>query len=132
MRASAPHVASQGSEASAADGALPVRARGLLKRYGELIAVDHIDLNVHGGDVYFAVIASVWGELRDHRRRGAGDRLAVIHLHQAGAAVALGDDDVGRAVTVDIAGGNVDAALEAAAEDVEVADCRRCHAEAVR
>ena len=52
MGASAPHAAAQASEAGAADSALPVRARGLLKRYGELIAVDHIDLNVHAGDVY--------------------------------------------------------------------------------
>ena len=29
-----------------------MRARGLVKRYGELIAVDHIDLNVRAGDVY--------------------------------------------------------------------------------
>jgi len=38
---------------SAAGGeAAPVRARGLVKRYGELVAVDHIDLNVDAGDVY--------------------------------------------------------------------------------
>jgi ABC-2 type transport system ATP-binding protein len=30
----------------------PVRARGLVKRYDDVLAVDHIDLNVHGGDVY--------------------------------------------------------------------------------
>jgi len=30
----------------------PVKARGLLKRYKEVLAVDHIDLNVHVGDVY--------------------------------------------------------------------------------
>jgi ABC-2 type transport system ATP-binding protein len=30
----------------------PVKARGLVKRYGEVLAVDHIDLNVHAGDVY--------------------------------------------------------------------------------
>jgi ABC-2 type transport system ATP-binding protein len=30
----------------------PVRARGLVKRYDEVVAVDHIDLNVHTGDVY--------------------------------------------------------------------------------
>jgi ABC-2 type transport system ATP-binding protein len=30
----------------------PVRARGLVKRYKEVLAVDHIDLNVHAGDVY--------------------------------------------------------------------------------
>ena len=30
----------------------PVRARGLVKRYGEILAVDNVDLNVHGGDVY--------------------------------------------------------------------------------
>jgi ABC-2 type transport system ATP-binding protein len=37
----------------AADGnAPPVRAHGLVKRYGELVAVDHVDLNVSAGDVY--------------------------------------------------------------------------------
>jgi ABC-2 type transport system ATP-binding protein len=30
----------------------PVKARGLVKRYDEVLAVDHIDLNVHAGDVY--------------------------------------------------------------------------------
>ena len=30
----------------------PVRARGLVKRYKEVLAVDHIDLNVGVGDVY--------------------------------------------------------------------------------
>jgi ABC-2 type transport system ATP-binding protein len=30
----------------------PVRARGLVKRYDEVLAVDHIDLNVSAGDVY--------------------------------------------------------------------------------
>jgi ABC-2 type transport system ATP-binding protein len=30
----------------------PVRARGLVKRYDEVLAVDHIDLNVRMGDVY--------------------------------------------------------------------------------
>ena len=34
------------------DEALPVRARGLVKRYREVLAVDHIDLNVRAGDVY--------------------------------------------------------------------------------
>ncbi len=34
------------------DGAPPVRARGLVKRYKEVLAVDHIDLNVDHGDVY--------------------------------------------------------------------------------
>ena len=29
-----------------------MRARGLVKRYGELVAVDHVDLNVRAGDVY--------------------------------------------------------------------------------
>jgi len=41
-------VASSASREQAA----PVRARGLVKRYGELVAVDHIDLNVDAGDVY--------------------------------------------------------------------------------
>ena len=30
----------------------PVRARGLVKRYKEVLAVNHIDLNVRAGDVY--------------------------------------------------------------------------------
>ncbi len=34
------------------DEAPPVRARGLVKRYGEIVAVDHVDLTVHTGDVY--------------------------------------------------------------------------------
>jgi ABC-2 type transport system ATP-binding protein len=34
------------------DEAAPVRARGLVKRYREVLAVDHVDLNVHEGDVY--------------------------------------------------------------------------------
>ena len=29
-----------------------MRARGLVKRYKEVLAVDHIDLNVDAGDVY--------------------------------------------------------------------------------
>jgi ABC-2 type transport system ATP-binding protein len=32
--------------------AQPVKARGLVKRYKEVLAVDHIDLNVRTGDVY--------------------------------------------------------------------------------
>ncbi len=38
--------------AARSDEAQPVRARGLVKRYKEVLAVDHIDLNVHAGDVY--------------------------------------------------------------------------------
>jgi ABC-2 type transport system ATP-binding protein len=30
----------------------PIEARGLVKRYGELVAVDNVDLTVRGGDVY--------------------------------------------------------------------------------
>jgi ABC-2 type transport system ATP-binding protein len=37
--------------AGAAQG-LPVRARGLVKRYGRLVAVDEVDLTVEPGDVY--------------------------------------------------------------------------------
>ncbi|MDX6412429.1 MAG: type transport system ATP-binding protein [Gaiellaceae bacterium] len=33
------------------DGA-PVEARGLVKRYGDIVAVDHVDLTVEPGDVY--------------------------------------------------------------------------------
>jgi ABC-2 type transport system ATP-binding protein len=35
-----------------ASNAPPVRARALVKRYDEVLAVDHIDLNVNAGDVY--------------------------------------------------------------------------------
>jgi ABC-2 type transport system ATP-binding protein len=38
--------------APAQDGAPPVRARGLVKRYKEVLAVDRIDLEVREGDVY--------------------------------------------------------------------------------
>jgi ABC-2 type transport system ATP-binding protein len=34
------------------DAAPPVRARGLVKRYKEVLAVDHVDLSVRVGDVY--------------------------------------------------------------------------------
>jgi ABC-2 type transport system ATP-binding protein len=34
------------------DESQPVRARGLVKRYRDVLAVDHIDLNVEAGDVY--------------------------------------------------------------------------------
>ena len=34
------------------DEAPPVLARGLVKRYKEVLAVDHVDLNVRAGDVY--------------------------------------------------------------------------------
>jgi ABC-2 type transport system ATP-binding protein len=36
----------------ASDEAPPVKARGLVKRYDDVLAVDHIDLNVRAGDVY--------------------------------------------------------------------------------
>jgi len=45
-------VAAASPPAAADTDAPPVRARGLVKRYKEVLAVDHIDLNVRGGDVY--------------------------------------------------------------------------------
>ena len=30
----------------------PIEVRGLVKRYGEIVAVDHVDLTVEPGDVY--------------------------------------------------------------------------------
>ncbi len=36
----------------ASDAAPPIEVRGLVKRYGELTAVDHVDLTVEAGDVY--------------------------------------------------------------------------------
>jgi ABC-2 type transport system ATP-binding protein len=38
--------------ASDLDSAAPIEVRGLVKRYGDLVAVDHIDLTVQRGDVY--------------------------------------------------------------------------------
>ena len=38
--------------AEPAGGDRPVAARGLVKRYGHLVAVDHVDLTVERGDVY--------------------------------------------------------------------------------
>jgi ABC-2 type transport system ATP-binding protein len=38
--------------AVASDGRLPVEARGLVKRYGRILAVDQVDLTVRRGDVY--------------------------------------------------------------------------------
>ncbi|MDE3070685.1 MAG: ABC transporter ATP-binding protein [Acidobacteriota bacterium] len=38
--------------APAEASAYPVRARALVKRYGEILAVDKIDLTVHAGEVY--------------------------------------------------------------------------------
>jgi ABC-2 type transport system ATP-binding protein len=43
---------SEAPPAPASGEAPPVRARGLVKRYKEVLAVDHIDLNVNAGDVY--------------------------------------------------------------------------------
>jgi ABC-2 type transport system ATP-binding protein len=34
------------------EGGLPVAVSGLVKRYGHILAVDHVDLNVHVGDIY--------------------------------------------------------------------------------
>ena len=34
------------------DDELPVRARGLVKRYGDVVAVDGVDLTVRPGHVY--------------------------------------------------------------------------------
>ncbi len=45
-------IGTRATEDAARGGEEPVRARGLVKRYKEVLAVDHIDLNVHAGDVY--------------------------------------------------------------------------------
>ena len=34
------------------ESAPPIEVRGLVKRYGDLVAVDHVDLTVHPGDVF--------------------------------------------------------------------------------
>jgi ABC-2 type transport system ATP-binding protein len=47
-----PQLGVDGGVQSVDEQAQPVRARGLVKRYDDVLAVDHIDLNVHAGDVY--------------------------------------------------------------------------------
>jgi ABC-2 type transport system ATP-binding protein len=37
---------------TATAGDIPVEARALVKRYGHILAVDHVDLTVHAGDIY--------------------------------------------------------------------------------
>jgi ABC-2 type transport system ATP-binding protein len=50
---SRPRPAGKVTEGAATGGdAPPVKARGLVKRYDDIVAVDHVDLNVHAGDVY--------------------------------------------------------------------------------
>ncbi len=39
-------------EPAAPEAAPPIEVRGLVKRYGELVAVDHVDLTVEPGDVF--------------------------------------------------------------------------------
>ena len=38
----------------------PVQASGLVKRYGQIVAVDHVDLSVHAGDVYGFLATRKW------------------------------------------------------------------------
>jgi len=45
-------VAAVSNERAGSEQAPPVKARALVKRYKEVLAVDHIDLNVRAGDVY--------------------------------------------------------------------------------
>ena len=40
------------ADTAGGDGSPPVRARGLVKRYDEIVAVDEVDLNVATGDIY--------------------------------------------------------------------------------
>ncbi len=52
MAEAAAGAAARATEQTDDDDAQPVRARGLVKRYKEVLAVDHVDLNVCAGDVY--------------------------------------------------------------------------------
>ena len=47
-----PAAAEAAARAAEVSDALPVEARGLVKRYGEIVAVDHVDLTVERGDVF--------------------------------------------------------------------------------
>ena len=67
------------------DGAPPVRARGLVKRYKEVLAVDHVDLNVQTGDVYGFLGPNGAGKtttveiLEGYRTRSAGEVSVLGH-----------------------------------------------------
>jgi ABC-2 type transport system ATP-binding protein len=41
-----------GRTSSKDDPSIPIRTRGLTKHYGELVAVDHLDLEVHAGEIF--------------------------------------------------------------------------------
>jgi hypothetical protein len=63
---------------------LPLEARGLVKRYGHVVAVDGIDLNVHAGDIYGFLGPNGWlHEVQQARRRvppGVGSTCGVPKL----------------------------------------------------
>jgi ABC-2 type transport system ATP-binding protein len=53
VAAAPPTASAAGRQAETpSSSAPPVKARGLVKRYGEVLAVDHVDLSVQAGDVY--------------------------------------------------------------------------------
>ena len=70
---------------TAADSRSAIRARGLTKRFGSLVAVDHLDLTVNRGEVYgflgpngsgkSTTIRMLCGLLQPERRRDRGARL---------------------------------------------------------
>ena len=72
-----------------------VEARGLVKRYGELIAVDRVDLNVSAGDIYGYLGPNGAGKTTSLRmllgliRPDAGERAAVRPRPAADGARAL-------------------------------------------
>jgi ABC-2 type transport system ATP-binding protein len=52
MAAQTTYPAGEGKPLVSADESPVVLARGLVKRYGEIVAVDHVDLAVPAGAVY--------------------------------------------------------------------------------
>jgi ABC-2 type transport system ATP-binding protein len=53
---------------------VPVEARALVKRYGHILAVDHVDLTVHAGDIYGFLAERSGEDDRDADAAGAPHR----------------------------------------------------------
>jgi ABC-type cobalamin/Fe3+-siderophores transport system ATPase subunit len=121
-------------------GAAVLRTRGLTKRYGELVAVDHVDLTVPAGDVYgllgpngagkttfmrmlFGLIRPDAGSVELFGRLGAGEGRGVARRCRVRGNAALLRQPVGRA---NLEQEDRDAAVsQPAHQRAHIADARR-------
>jgi hypothetical protein len=67
--------------------AIPVAARGLVKRYGEIVAVNHVDLTLEAGDVYAYLRPNSKKRLDEHGRRPLSQASGVSHVCGCGQSV---------------------------------------------